>query len=231
MEFIHKLIDLLRHLGDDDKWRAMLSYLGVSHLYIVLFAIVFCETGLVVTPFLPGDSLLFAIGAVAGRGIGIDLAVVAPMLVAAALVGDNVNYWLGRRLGPAVFRREDSKLLNRKHLLAAQKFYDRHGSKTIILARFVPIIRTFAPFVAGIGRMNYVRFLVFSIIGATLWVSVCVGAGWSLGSRPFFKKHFEIVMLAIVFVSVVPAIVHFLRARRQRGFDAIVAAGTVGEKP
>src|SRR5438874_8325228 len=176
MEFFHRLFDLLfRKLGEDDAWRGMMSYVGVHNLYIVLFAIVFCETGLVVTPFLPGDSLLFAIGAVAGRAIGIDLYVICPLLIAAALAGDNVNYWLGRRLGPAVFRRQDeswqqptdtgqlqyqtparkkslgSKLLNKKHLSQAQAFYQRHGSKTIILARFVPIVRTFAPFVAGIG--------------------------------------------------------------------------------
>src|SRR5438105_974566 len=151
MQFFTHLFNLLRHLGEDERWRTMLNYVGQRNLYIVLFAIVFCETGLVVWPFLPGDSLLFAIGAVAGRQIGIDLSLIAPLLIAAALTGDNLNYWLGRRLGPAVFKREDSKLLNKKHLVEAQTFYERHGSKTIILARFVPIIRTFAPFVAGIG--------------------------------------------------------------------------------
>src|SRR5437762_6982509 len=165
MEFFRKLIDLLTHLGEDDRWRAMVDYLGVSTLYVVLFMIVFCETGLVVTPFLPGDSLIFAIGAVAAREIGLSLGIVGPLLVTAALVGDNVNYWLGRRLGPAVFKREDSRLPNKKHLLHAQAFYEQHGSKTVILARFVPIIRTFAPFVAGIGKMNYLRFLTFSVIG------------------------------------------------------------------
>src|SRR5206468_5683012 len=143
-------------------------------LYVVLFAIVFCETGLVVTPFLPGDSLIFAIGAVAARNIGIDIAVVAPLLVLAALCGDNVNYWLGRRLGPAVFKRESSRLLNKKHLTQAHDFYEKHGSKTIILARFVPILRTFAPLVAGIGKMNYARLLLLSVVGAVMWVSVCL---------------------------------------------------------
>src|SRR4051794_18363075 len=231
MEFFHKLYDLLRHLGEDDKWRAMVDYVGVHNLYIVLFAIIFCETGLVVTPFLPGDSLIFAIGAVAGREVGLNLFVVGPLLVAAALCGDNVNCWLGRRLGPAVFRREDSKLLNKKHLLHAQAFYEQHGTKTVILARFVPIIRTFAPFVAGVGQMNYIRFLTFSVIGAILWVSVCLTGGYYLGGLPFFKKHFELVMLMIVFISVLPAVIHVLRARgaSKRGGDTLVEAGTIGE--
>src|SRR3954454_7307771 len=204
MEFFRKLFGLLTHLGEDDRWRDMIAYINVNTLYVVLFAIVFCETGLVVTPFLPGDSLIFAIGAVAAREIGVSISIVAPLLVCAALVGDNVNYWLGRRLGPAVFRREDSRLLNKKHLVKAQSFYEKYGSKTIILARFVPIVRTFAPFVAGIGRMNYGRFLAFSVVGAVLWVSICLAAGYFLGSRPFFKKHFELVILAIIVISLVP---------------------------
>jgi membrane-associated protein len=255
MEFFLKLFDLLTHLGEDDRWKAMVDYLGVGTLYAVLFAIVFCETGLVVTPFLPGDSLIFAIGAVAARDIGLSMAIVAPLLIAAALIGDNVNYWLGRRLGPAVFKREDegwdepppsqqinhatprrkrtlgSRLLNKKHLLHAQSFYEKHGTKTVILARFVPIIRTFAPFVAGVGRMNYVRFLTFSIIGALLWVGICLSGGYFLGSRPFFKKHFELVILAIVFISVLPAVFHFMQARKAaaRGADVLVEAGMLGE--
>ena len=231
MEFFRRLFELLTHLGEDDRWRGMIDYINVNTLYVVLFAIVFCETGLVVTPFLPGDSLIFAIGAVAARNIGVSIAIVAPTLICAALIGDNVNYWLGRRLGPAVFKREDSRLLNKKHLLHAQSFYEQHGSKTVILARFVPIIRTFAPFVAGIGRMNYVRFLTFSVIGALMWVSICLTGGYFLGGLPFFKKHFELVVLIIVAISVLPAIVHLLRARgaTRRGGDAIVEAATIGE--
>ena len=232
MEFFRRLFSLLTHLGEDDRWKAMVDYIGINTLYIVLFAIVFCETGLVVTPFLPGDSLIFAIGAVAARDIGISISVVGPLLIVAALCGDNVNYWLGRRLGPAVFKREDSKLLNKKHLLHAQDFYEKHGSKTVILARFVPIVRTFAPFVAGIGKMNYARFLIFSVIGALLWVSICLTGGYFLGSRPFFKKHFELVVLAIVAISVLPVIIHMLKARaasKRGGFDVVVEAGTIGE--
>src|SRR6478672_2418696 len=211
MEFFSKLYNLLRHLGEDDAWRSMLDYVGIHSLYAVLFLIIFCETGLVVTPFLPGDSLIFAVGAVAARDV-LDISIIAPLLVVAALCGDNVNYWLGRRLGPAVFKRESSRLLNKKHLIKAHDFYEKYGSKTIILARFVPIVRTFAPFVAGIGKMNYGRFLLFSVIGAVLWVSICLSGGYFLGSRPFFKKHFELVIIAIVLISVVPIAVEWLRA-------------------
>jgi membrane-associated protein len=223
-EFFRRLFDLLRHLGEDEKWRALVDYIGVHSLYAVLFLIVFCETGLVVTPFLPGDSLIFAIGTVAARGV-VDIWTVGPLLIAAALCGDNVNYWLGRRLGPAVFSRESSRLLNKKHLTKAHDFYEKYGSKTIILARFVPIVRTFAPFVAGIGRMNYARFLIFSVVGAIAWVSSCLAAGYYLGSLPLFKKHFEMVILAIVVISVLPMAIELIRARRHqraaqaRGFD------------
>jgi membrane-associated protein len=153
------------------------------------------------------------------------------LLVLAALMGDNVNYWLGRRLGPAVFRREDSRLLNKKHLVRAQEFYKCHGSKTIILARFVPIVRTFAPFVAGFGRMSYARFLIFSIVGAVAWVSICIGAGYVLGSKEFFKKHFELVVLVIVIISLLPMLVELIRARRasQHGGSALVEAATLGK--
>ncbi len=228
MGFLHHLFDLLRHLSDDAQWRAMIDYIGLTNLYILLFAIVFCETGLVIWPFLPGDSLIFAIGTVAGRSIGIDPFTAGILLVVAALTGDNLNYWLGRRLGPAVFRQEKSKLFNKRHLEEAHAFYEKYGSKTIILARFVPIVRTFAPFVAGIGKMNYARFLAFSVFGALLWVTLCLTAGYFLGSRPFFKQHFEVVILAIVFISVLPAVIHILRARK-RGGDALVEAGTLGE--
>src|SRR6478672_10956746 len=188
MEFLHKLYNLLRHLGEDASWREMINYIGVGKLYAVLFLIVFCETGLVVTPFLPGDSLLFAIGAVGARDTGMKLSIIAPLLVAAALIGDNVNYWLGRSIGPKIFRREEedwdevpaagggsieyatpklkrslrSRLLNRKHLERSHAFYEKYGPKTIILARFVPIVRTFSPFVAGIAAMSYATFLLYS---------------------------------------------------------------------
>jgi len=189
-------------------------YIGVGNLYAVLFLIVFAETGLVVTPFLPGDSLLFAIGALGARGIGINLPLITVLLIVAAVIGDAVNYWVGYKLGPAVFKREDSRLLNKKHLLRAQEFYEKYGGKTIILARFVPIVRTFAPFVAGVGKMNFFRFWVFNIVGAIAWVLICVLAGYAFGNVAFVKKHFELVIVAIVIISVLPMAFEYLRARQ-----------------
>lgn len=223
MEFFAHLYDTLRHLSPE-KLNEFMGYVGPGKLYAVLFLIIFCETGLVVLPFLPGDSLLFAIGAVgADASSPINLPLVAVMLVLAALTGDNTNYWIGRRIGPAVFKGETSRLLNKKHLAHAQAFYEKYGTKTIILARFVPIIRTFAPLVAGIGKMGYARFLLFSVLGAILWVSVCITAGYLLGNVEFVKKHFEIVVLVIIVISVAPAVVEFLRARSKMKRDAQVA--------
>ncbi len=242
MEFFTKLIHLLfGGLGDDAKWQDMINYIGQNTLYVILFAIIFCETGLVILPFLPGDSLLFAIGAMVARDVGISLPIVSVLLVLAALVGDNVNYWIGRRIGPAIFShggedmptspdqtkqleyasgerrkpRLSDRLLNRKHLMRANAFYVKYGRKTVILARFVPIVRTFAPFVAGIGAMPYATFLTFSLIGAVVWVNSCLLAGWALGGLPFFKKHFELVILMIVVISVVPMMIEFIKHKKQ----------------
>src|SRR5436305_3628189 len=217
MEFFRKLYALLRHLGEDQPWRDMIAYLGPTNLYIVLFAIVFAETGLVVTPFLPGDSLLFALGAVGRRGVGINLPVATVLLMFAAVLGDAVNYWIGYRIGPKVFTRESSRLLNKKHLLRAHQFYEKYGAKTIILARFVPVVRTFAPFVAGVGRMNYFRFALYNVIGGIAWVLICVLSGYAFGSIPFVKKHFELVIVGIVILSVLPMAVEFIRAWRKKG--------------
>jgi membrane-associated protein len=216
MEFFRKLYALLRHLGEDQPWRDMIGYLGPSNLYIVLFAIVFAETGLVVTPVLPGDSLLFALGAVGRRGVGINLPVVTVLLMLAAVLGDAVNYWIGYRVGPRVFTRESSWLLNKRHLLRAHEFYEKYGGKTIILARFVPIVRTFAPFVAGVGKMNYFRFALYNLIGGVAWVLICVLSGYAFGSIPFVKQHFEMVIVGVVIVSVLPMAVEFIRARRKK---------------
>ncbi|HEY7118620.1 MAG TPA: VTT domain-containing protein, partial [Tepidisphaeraceae bacterium] len=143
------------------------------------------------------------------------LPVAVGVLLAAVFLGDNTNYWIGRRLGPAVFRREDSRLLNKKHLTRAHEFYEKYGAKTIILARFVPIVRTFAPFVAGIGKMSYPRFLAFSVLGAVLWVSICITAGYKLANIEFIRKHFDLVAVAIVIISVLPMVFEYLRARRE----------------
>src|SRR5262245_57950165 len=196
IQFFKLLWDLFRHLNETAKWNALIEYVGHGNIYVILFAIIFAETGLVVTPFLPGDSLLFAIGAIGARHeIGINLPFVTVLLIVAAITGDAVNYWIGYKLGPAVFKREDSWLLNKKHLAEAQRFYEKYGGKTIILARFVPIVRTFAPFVAGIGKMNFFRFWLFNIIGAVAWVLICILAGYYFGGLEFVKKHFELVIV------------------------------------
>ena len=187
--------------------------------YIILFAIVFCETGLVVTPFLPGDSLLFATGAIAAGG-ALRVHVLILVFVCAALCGDNVNYWIGRYIGPKVFRREDSRFLRKKHLERTHRFFEKYGGKAIILARFVPIVRTFTPFVAGVGRMHYGKFLAFSAIGAPLWAFICVMSGFWFGKLAFVEKHFELVVLAIIAISLIPVVVELIRARRHLRHDA-----------
>lgn len=187
-------------------------------LYVILFAIIFCETGLVVTPFLPGDSLLFAVGALAAMdGSPLSIALLVPLLIVAAVSGDAVNYWVGHLLGPKVFKRETSWLLNRQHLLKAQAFYEKHGGKTIVLARFVPIVRTFAPFVAGVGRMSYGRFWLFNVAGGIAWVTGFLFAGVAIGNVPAVKSNFKLVILAIVFVSVLPIAYEWWASRRRAG--------------
>ncbi|HTQ04462.1 MAG TPA: DedA family protein [Polyangiaceae bacterium] len=181
-------------------------------LYVTLFGIIFAETGLVVTPFLPGDSLLFAIGAACGiAGSPLDIAIVLPLLVVAAIVGDALNYAIGAKIGPAVFTSETSRLLNRKHLYRTQDFYERYGGKAIIIARFAPILRTFAPFVAGIGKMRYPRFLAFNVVGAVAWVSLMTLAGKFFGELEVVKKRFHLVVFAIIFISILPAVIEFAR--------------------
>jgi membrane-associated protein len=181
-------------------------------VYVILFAIIFCETGLVFLPILPGDTLLFAIGALCATRV-LDVGVSAPLLLVAAVLGDAVNYSVGRAAGPKVFTSQTSKLLNRKHLLRTQEFYERYGGKTIIIARFIPIVRTFAPFVAGVGKMQYRRFFSFNIVGAVAWILLTIGAGYLFGNIEFVHKHFELVVLAIVALSLAPAVVEYMRER------------------
>ena len=205
MELLAWFWDLVVHL--DAHLAAFVAEHGVW-VYGLLFLIVFCETGLVVTPFLPGDSLLFVTGAVAAAG-GMDVVLVMATLVAAALCGDNVNYWVGRTLGLKVF----SRFINPAHLRRTHEFYERHGGKTIIIARFVPIVRTYVPFVAGLGTMPYLRYLAFCVAGALLWVvSLCL-AGYWFGNIPQVKSNLTIVILAIVAVSVSPGVIAWLRSR------------------
>jgi membrane-associated protein len=181
-------------------------------VYLLLFAVIFCETGLVVTPFLPGDSLLFAAGAFAARGTILEVHWVYPLLAAAAILGDNSNYWIGRYIGPVIFSRE-TRLLNKKHLDEAHAFYVRYGGKTVFIARFAPILRTFAPFVAGVGSMKYLRFLAYSVCGSVCWIGTFVLGGFFFGNIPWVAKHFTVVVMAIIVISLIPAVVTFMRQK------------------
>jgi membrane-associated protein len=204
------IISTLTHIDAQQlaKWGGQLG----PWLYVILFAVIFAETGLVITPFLPGDSLLFAIGAACAiDGSPLSITILVPLLIVAAVVGDAVNYAVGAKLGPAVFTSETSRFLNRKHLHRTRDFYDRYGGKTIIIARFIPIIRTFAPFVAGIGKMSYSRFFSFNVVGAILWVALMTIAGKVFGELEIVKKRFHVVIFAIIFISVLPAIIEITR--------------------
>ena len=213
MEYVKQFIDIILHLNDHlDAWTAAFG----PWLYLILFAVVFCETGLVVTPFLPGDSLLFAVGAICARDASpLNVFVMMVVLIVAAVLGDAVNYAIGKRVGPKVFTSEKSMFLNKKHLIRTQRFYEKHGGKTIIIARFVPIIRTFAPFVAGIGNMGYRRFAAFNVIGALAWVIGFLTLGYLFGNMPFVKKQFTYVLMGIIFLSILPGIIEYIRARRE----------------
>ena len=214
MEFLAQIIDIFLHL--DVHLNAWASWMGVW-LYVVIFVVVFCETGLVVTPFLPGDSLLFACGALAAsENSAILLGVLIPVVLVAAVLGDFCNYEIGKWLGPKVFTREDSIFLNKKHLLKAHAFYEKYGGKTIILARFIPIIRTFAPFVAGIGKMTYLHFAAYNVIGALLWVLLFTLGGYFFADLPVVKNHFHYVIVVIIILSVLPAVYEFIAARRKK---------------
>ncbi len=209
MDLIPYLLDILLHL--DRHLGEIIRDFGVW-TYLILFVIVFCETGLVVTPILPGDSLLFAVGTFAALG-ALDLAVSLIMLSVAAVAGDSINYAIGYRVGPSVFRGERSRWLNREYLNRTHRFYERHGSKTIVIARFVPIVRTFAPFVAGIGRMTYSRFLTYNVAGGIAWIAIFVLGGYFFGSIPVVKRNFTVVIFAIIVISVLPAVIEILRQR------------------
>jgi membrane-associated protein len=186
-------------------------------VYVLLFAIIFAETGLVIMPFLPGDSLLFTVGAIAARG-SMNVWAISLLLIVAGVLGDAVNYHLGKYFGPRIFRGEGTtgfaRLINRKHLDRAHAFFEKYGGKAVILGRFVPIVRTFVPFVAGAGAMNYSKFFLYNVLGAILWIGVCVGAGWYFGNIEWVKKNFEAVVLGIIVVSVIPVFVEIIIAKR-----------------
>jgi membrane-associated protein len=211
-------LDLLRHLIDfflhlDRHLSQVISEYGVwTHL--ILFGIVFCETGLVVTPFLPGDSLLFAAGTFAALG-ALDVQLVVVLLIIAAIVGDTVNYWVGAYIGPRAFG-GNVRFLRKEYLDRTHAFYEKHGGKTIILARFIPIIRTFAPFVAGVGAMSYPKFLIYNVVGAVLWVGLFVLGGYFFGNIPTVRQNFTLVILAIILLSVLPIVIEAFRSWRSR---------------
>ena len=211
MDFVRSVMDLFLHL-DQHLNRIVTDYGIWTHL--ILFAIVFAETGLVVTPFLPGDSLLFAAGALAALG-SLDLWLLVVLLIGAAILGDTVNYWVGAWIGPRAFS-GNVRFLRKDYLERTHAFYEKHGGKTIILARFVPIIRTFAPFVAGVGAMSYPKFITYNVVGAVLWVGIFVPLGYFFGNMPTVKENFSLVILAIIALSVMPIAVEAIRARRSR---------------
>jgi membrane-associated protein len=211
VELIQALLDFILHI--DVHLASITSQYGALS-YAILFAIVFAETGLVVTPFLPGDSLLFAAGAICSLGT-LDPILLSALLIVAAILGDGVNYAIGKRFGPRIFSSSTSVFFNKGHLEKTHAFYEKHGGKTIILARFMPIIRTFAPFVAGVGEMSYKRFALYNVVGASVWVSSFVLLGVFFGNQPIVKKNFTLVIAAIIVLSILPAAYELIRSRKE----------------
>jgi len=209
LEFLTNLIDFVLHI--DVHLNAIIQMYG-TWTYAILFGIVFCETGFVVTPFLPGDSLLFAAGAFAASG-SLDSSYLFLLLTLAAVLGDNLNYGIGFLTGPKIFHKEHVRFLNKEYLNRAHRFYEKYGKKTIIIARFVPIIRTFSPFVAGIARMTYIKFFSFDIVGGVVWVGSFLFAGYYFGNIPAVRQNFALVIFAIILISMMPPVIAYLRNR------------------
>ncbi len=204
------LIEYLLHF--DEHLQNIISFFGY-YTYLIIFLIIFAETGLVIIPFLPGDSLLFIIGTLAGGGY-LDIILVYITLLAAAIIGDTVNYWIGHHIGAKVFSNENSKIFNKSYLEKTREFYEKHGGKTIILARFLPIIRTFAPFVAGIGKMHYRTFFIYNVVGGFLWVTSLTFAGYFFGGLEIIKNNFEYATIGIILLSIVPMILEFIKHKQ-----------------
>lgn len=211
MSYLYSIIDFIIHI---DKHLTDLANTYGMWAYGIVFLIVFCETGLVVTPFLPGDSLLFAAGALATQG-AFNVHLLAVLLLVAAIAGDAVNYAVGRRMGPAVFERKDSKIFKPEYLSRTQHYFQKYGAKTIVIARFVPIVRTFAPFLAGVGSMPYSKFVMYNVTGAVAWVGLFTYAGYIFGETPLVQKNFKLVIVAIIILSILPAVIEVIRARRE----------------
>jgi membrane-associated protein len=211
-EFFLNFVDIILHL---DKHLPQLVEACGIWIYVLLFIIIFCETGLVVTPFLPGDSLIFAIGAICATGV-IEPIGAFILLAIAAITGDTANYWIGACIGPKVFKYPKSIVFNPEHLHRTHRFYEKYGGKTIIIARFVPIIRTFAPFVAGIGSMTYKHFIAYNVIGGIAWVALFIYAGYFFGNMPLVKRNFSLVILAIIVISIMPAVIEVIRHKLEQ---------------
>ncbi len=207
MEFLQQILEFVLHI---DKHLLEICTQYGAWVYAILFVVIFCETGFVVTPFLPGDSLLFAAGSLAAIG-ALDAWVASGLLIAAAFAGDTANYWIGHYVGPKVFHKENVRFLNKEYLNRTHAFYERHGGKTIVIARFLPIIRTFAPFVAGIGSMTYARFMLYNLSGGILWVLLFIFGGYFFGNIPVVRNNFSIVILALVIIPGIPAAIEFTR--------------------
>ena len=212
MEYLATFIDIILHL---DKHLAILVQQYGTWIYAILFAIIFSETGFVVTPFLPGDSLLFVAGALAALG-GMDIGVLVAVLIAAAALGNMLNYQIGRLLGPKVFHWENSRFFNKTALQKTHAFYEKHGGKTLVMSRFLPLFRTFAPFVAGIGAMNYGRFMLFNLIGAVSWVVLLTLVGYFFGNLPWVQKNLSLVIVGIIVVSLIPAVIGWWQHRNEQ---------------
>jgi membrane-associated protein len=210
---LHSFIDFFLHL--DTHLGEIIANYGIT-TYGILFLIIFCETGLVVTPFLPGDSLLFACGTFAALG-SLNPWWLCLILGIAAIAGDTLNYWIGAFIGPKAFSKEDSRFFKKQHLIRTHEFYEKYGGKTIIFARFMPIVRTFAPFVAGVGKMSYGKFLAFNVVGGVLWICSFVFLGYFFGNIPVVKKNFTLVILAIIFLSILPSVIEVIRHKRAGG--------------
>jgi len=213
MELIKQLIDFILHI--DSHMAEIIRSYGVW-TYAILFLIIFCETGFVVTPFLPGDSLLFACGALAASTGALDPALLIVLLSIAAIAGDTVNYWIGAYIGPKAFTKEDSRFFKKKYLIQTHEFYEKYGGKTIIIARFMPIVRTFAPFVAGIGKMTYPKFLAYNVIGGIVWIASFTLLGYFFGNIPIVKRNFTLVIIAIIILSILPSVIEVIRHRRRK---------------
>ncbi len=212
MDLIKTFFDIFMHL--DKHLGAVIQAYGIW-TYLILFLIIFCETGLVITPILPGDSLLFAAGAFAALG-AFDVMWLFVLLTIAAVAGDTLNYWIGSYMGPRIFHKEKVRFLNREYLDRTHQFYEKHGGKTIIIARFMPIIRTFAPFVAGIGKMTYLHFISYNVVGGIVWIASFIFGGYFFGNIPIVKRNFTLVIMAIIVLSIMPGVIEYIRHRYRK---------------